>query len=229
MRNILGRLITLILIPVWLIASNVQVSVDKREVTRGDTVTFTISAEGENIDFPVINSIDGFPILGTAQRSNISIINGNITKSLSKSYTFAPMKDVTIPSFELKIDGKSYKTEPIKVKVTKVAVSSTGSDAILTMSTDKREVHVGEPVNLTVTLKYRRDKNYVESQIESPQFSNFWIKQVGNVQEYVEGNYIVKKVKFKFLQLPQYIYYFVLFNIMHFFPNNISKIFLMIF
>ncbi|SFP51114.1 BatD family protein [Hydrogenimonas thermophila] len=196
MRNILGKLITLFLIPVWLIASNVQVSVDKREVTRGDTVTFTITAEGENIDFPVINSIDNFPVLGTAQRSNISIINGNITKSLSKSYTFAPMKDVTIPSFELKIDGKTYKTDPIKVKVTKVATSSAGSDAILTMSVDKREVHVGEPVNLTVTLKYRRDKNYVESQVESPEFSNFWIKQVGNVQEYVEGNYIVKKVKY---------------------------------
>jgi len=196
MRNILGKLKLIFLIPVWLIASNVQVSVDKREVTRGDTVTFTITAEGENIDFPVINSIDNFPILGTAQRSNISIINGNITKSLSKSYTFAPMKDVTIPSFELKIDGKSYKTEPIKVKVTKVAASLAGSDAILTMSTDKREVHVGEPVNLTVTLKYRRDKNFVESQIESPQFSNFWIKQAGNVKEYVEGNYIVKKVKF---------------------------------
>jgi len=196
MRNILGKFTLLFLLPVWLIASNIHVSVDKREVIRGDTVTFTITANGDNIDFPVINSIDGFPILGTSQQSNISIINGSITKSLSKSYTFAPMKDVTIPSFELKIDGKTYKTESIKIKVTKVAPTYNGGDTSLTMSVDKKEVHIGEPVNLTITLKYRRDRNFVESRIEKPQFTNFWIKQVSDVKKYIEGNYIVKKVRF---------------------------------
>jgi len=203
MRNILGKfiilklLMVLFLSPVWLMAISFQVNVDKKEILIGDTVTFTITAEGEKIDFPVINSIEDFPILGTAQRSNISIINGDIKKSLSKSYTFAPMKDVTIPSFEIKINGKTYKTDPIKVKVTKVDPSvSNGSDATLTMSVDKRKVHVGEPVYLNLILKYRRDKNFVESQVESPEFTNFWIKQVGSVKESIEGNYIVKRVKY---------------------------------
>jgi len=204
MRNILGRkldkvlvALVLFLFPLWLMATSFKVGVDKKKISRGENVTFTITAEGERIDFPTISSIDGFAILSTAQHSSVSIINGSVTKSLSKSYTFVPTKDVTIPSFKLKIDGKIYTTESIEIKVTKAPhLSFNGSDVAFTMSVDKHKVYTAEPIYLDLTLKYHKDKNFVDSQVGSLEFANFWIKQVGSIKESIEGNYIVKKVKY---------------------------------
>ncbi len=196
MKKILGK-IAILLLPLWLLASSVNVSVDKDEVTRGDSVTFTITAEGKNIDFPTINSIGGYDIIGTSQSSNISIINGNIKKSISKSYTFTPLKDVTIPSFEVKIDGKVYKTNPIKIRVVDTPTkSSSNSNVVFKIITDKKRAFVGEPIYLDVILKYKKHQNIVDSKIQTPNFPNFWVKKVGNTKVYQENDYIVKKERF---------------------------------
>ena len=198
MRKILGKLI--LFLPIFLFAASVSVSVDKQEVNLGDSVTFTITAKGKDVTFPQIYSIGNYKIIGTAQSSNISIINGNISKSISKSYTFTPTQDVIIPSYEVKIDGKIYKTKPIKIKVVKNLKSNTNLAQFL-LNVDKKEVFVGEPIKLSAILQYKKDKNIVGFSFIRPHFSNFWIKQIGDVKKYIQGDFIVAKVDF--LIFPQ--------------------------
>ena len=198
MKRLLGKILVLISIPLLLSAASLHMEVDKSSVLRGDTVTFTIVAHGSDVEFPVMKSVDGFPILGTAQKSNISIINGSVSRSYAKSYTFAPMHDVTIPSLKVKIDGKVYKTKPLKIEVKETPSPSAGgsTDISFTIKADKKRVHVGEPIELEVTVRYPKSENYVEVQVQRPEFANFWIKQVGDAREYDSGAYRVKTYRY---------------------------------
>lgn len=183
------------MIPILLLAGGVQLSVDKKEVVRGDTVTFTIKAQGENVEFPTVREVGGFPILGTGQSSNIEIVNGSVRRSISKSYTFAPMKDVTIPSLTVKVDGKSYTTQPVTIHVIDKptnAQNATAPGASLKLEVNKHRVHVGEPIEMKVTLRYPRSGEYVRAQMERIDFPDFWIKQVGNPEQYVQGDSVVE-------------------------------------
>lgn len=202
MRRLPGRILWCLMLPLVLLAAQVRTEVDKKEVVRGDTVTFSITAEGENVEFPVLKEIDGFPILGASQRSNISIINGETTRSVTKSYTFAPMRDVTIPSLVVKVDGNVYRTDPIAIRVTDRPVQTTQErEAILEISTDRERVHVGEPVKLEITIRYLRRANFVQVDLETPEFANFWIKKLGDVEKTIDGEYIVEKQRY--LIFPQ--------------------------
>ncbi|MCF6201331.1 MAG: BatD family protein [Hydrogenimonas sp.] len=203
MRRALGKIVLLLLLPIVAFAASVSVSVDKKEIVKGDTVTFTITAEGSKPKFPTVKSVGGFPILGTAQRTSISIVNGSVEKVYKKSYTFAPMQSVTIPSFKVEVDGKVYETKPLKVEVADSPAPSNGSggDTSLTMKLNKKSAYVGEAVELEIVMRYRRDKNYIEAKVQKPEFANFWIKELGKPDEYDEGPYRVKR--YRFLIFPQ--------------------------
>lgn len=202
MRRLPGKIVSILLLPWLLFAAGVHIDVDKKTVLRGDTVTFSVTAEGEKAEFPVLTEIDGFPILGTSQRSSISIINGHTTKSVTKSYTFAPMRDVTIPPLEVKVDGTLFKTDAVKITVTdRPKQAATDTDAQLTIEVDKRNVHVGEPIEFEVALRYRRSANFVQVELAAPEFSNFWIKKLGDVEKSYDGDFVVEKQRY--LIFPQ--------------------------
>ncbi|WP_456404388.1 BatD family protein [Hydrogenimonas sp.] len=198
-----SKWLLLLLLPLWLAASTVRVEVDKPSVMQGETVTFTIHAEGKDVTFPVVRSVDGFAILATAQKRNISIVNGSVTRSVAKSYTFAPMHDVTIPSFEVTVDGTTYRTDPVKVEVRDRPETSaaTGAGPTLQMTLDKSEAHVGEPLTLEVKIRYPKSKRYVDVQVQKPEFANFWIKQLGDPQVYDDAEATVRV--YRYLLFPQ--------------------------
>ncbi|NPA28565.1 MAG: protein BatD, partial [Epsilonproteobacteria bacterium] len=145
MRSIPGKIM------LWLLAvaaamAGVTASLDKSEITKGETVTLTITADGDEVIFPVIDQIGGYPVLGTARRSFISMENGVVRRSVSKSYTFAPMKDLDIPSYEVTVDGQVERTPPLKVRVKAAPATTQRASAALRIDLQKRELYVGEPV-----------------------------------------------------------------------------------
>ena len=186
-----------------LFAGSVSVSVDKKEVVSGDTVTFSITAQGQDVEFPVVKEIGGFPVLGTSQRSSISIVNGHVDKSFTKSYTFAPMRSVTIPALTVKVDGDELKTDPLEVRVTGAPKPSGGQngEAKLGIEVDKRHVVVGEPVEMILSMRYKEGSNFAQIDLQKPEFANFWIKKVGDVERLHENGYIVEK--HRYLIFPQ--------------------------
>ena len=197
--SILGSILAFIL-PIFIYA-NVSASVDKRAIYPGDSVTLTISASGKNIEFPKIDKIDNFDVRDSGVSTNIVIINGNMTTTKKKLYSFNPDKNVTIPSFSIKVDGKEYKTAPIAIKILNPSSAKALRDASLELKADKKISYVGEPINLDLILKIKANANIAQAQIEQPKFDNLWVKQVGDAKKYQEGDYVIQK--YHFLAFPQ--------------------------
>jgi hypothetical protein len=158
---------------------------------QGDSVEFSISASGKDIKIPQIDTIEGFVVqsLGTSTQTNI--INGARTDKYIKNYAFKPTKDITIPAFKIEINGKIETTKPFEIKMQKVE-KTVSNEYDLTLSIDKKEVFVGEPIHLVLLFKYKKDLNIVGLEFEKPNFENFWTKELKaneNLPQDTEFNY----------------------------------------
>ncbi|MDY0052397.1 MAG: BatD family protein [Aliarcobacter sp.] len=201
MKNNLGKIFILCIFFISGLFANVKLTLNTPAIYAGEMASFTITSDGDDINFPTINSIDSYNILGSSSSSSTTIINGDYSKKISKTYTFAPTKDVTIPSFEIKAEGKTYKTQEQKISVIKPSASKEGEDIVIEIKTDKQEVRVGESINLSVLFKYKIDSKIDKLSLSEPKLENFWIKKVDDVEKTSEKDYIV--LKQKYILFPQ--------------------------
>lgn len=105
---------------------DVRATVDRDDVGVGERFTVSVSVKSnESVDFgdPRLPDIDGF-VLENQHSSNsvrTMFVNGKMTHEVTKgfNYVFVAQKTGTlsIGSFEVVIEGKVYRTEPILMKV----------------------------------------------------------------------------------------------------------------
>ena len=203
MRN-LGKIllvITLGLQGLW--ADSVTASVSSTEVVSGNTVELRIKAIGDDPVFPNIQEIDGHRVVGTRSGSNssYSFINGKMKSeySTTKTFTFVPDKEMTIPSYEVEIDGKKYKTEEIKIKMLKSAAATGKNNSIfsLQMKANKSSVMVGESFMVTVYFSLQNGVRLSqEVQYTPPTFPGFSATAVKEQNAYNKGNYQVQEIRY---------------------------------
>ena len=91
MKQNLGKIILFFLLAIDLFATSVDIKLSAPAIYRGDDVSFTISVKDGDANFPNITDIKGYPILGISSSSSQSYINGKSSKTISKTYTFAPL------------------------------------------------------------------------------------------------------------------------------------------
>jgi len=199
--NIVRYIVLLLIAGATLFASGVKATVDKSEVYKGDSVNLTITAEGDNVKFPVITKIGGAAVLGTSNAQQTTIINGAVTQSRSRTYTFAPQKTTKIPPFSVDVDGKVYKTDPLSVKVVKPTASKAGAPYVLEMKLGKNSVKVGEGVRLDLKFKQKRGVKADKIEITPPSLQNFWVKEIKGNKQSLEGDYVV--TTYSYLLFPQ--------------------------
>ncbi|MBN1364410.1 MAG: protein BatD [Syntrophaceae bacterium] len=99
-------------------------SVDKNIVALDDTVQYTVSVSGNSAGgapSPRLPQFVNLNIVGTSQSSNFSFINGQTSISKSFIYTLRPEKigQAHIGQASIVINGQTYTTETIDIKVTK--------------------------------------------------------------------------------------------------------------
>ncbi len=182
-------------------AASVEAILSNDEIVQGNMAQLKIVAHGNRAAFPNITEIAGSKVLGKHQSSNnsISYINGKMTtdRSTSLVLTFAPQKDMTIPSYSVNIDGTVYKTAPLKLKVVKANAPQVANSNkfSLQLRANKTSVLVGEP--LVVTVFFSVSKNVRLSQnpeYTKPDFNGFFVKELGNEKSYMQGNYQVTEL-----------------------------------
>jgi hypothetical protein len=182
----------LLLLPI-LIFAQVSVKVNKTHLTRGEELVITITVEGKDIKFPDISKIGKYNVIGSSVVSNIEVINGKMKESLSKSFIIIPDNNLTIPSFTVIVDGKVYKTKPIKITVS--APKQTIGDNRLDINISKTNLYIGESAVLDVKLKF---KPPVESiQIQKPDIEGFIVKDFysNSTQNEVEYKFLITPLK----------------------------------
>ena len=188
----------LLILPIILFAF-VNVHVNKTNIYPGEEVIYTIEANGNNIKFPEIKNIEGFPVQGTAITQNITVLNGNMQKSISKSYIFFPTKSVTIPSFSIQVDNNTFKTKAIKIKVIKPKESK-NSNFKIKLSVNKSSVYIGEPVIFKIQFFQKKDTSPQSIEIQKPNFNDFIAKQISK-KEYLKNGFNI--TEYSFLLIPQ--------------------------
>jgi hypothetical protein len=175
---------------------NFKSSVDKTTVAQNERFQVYFTFEGEDV-----NKLSGFQppefnnfrvLSGPNRSTSMQIINGKMSASLTYSYIVHPkaLGEFTIGSALVKYEGKSYKTEPLKIKVVKADESQSAqnkNDAgiseqelrenlFIRAIPDKNTVYKGEQINVTYKL-------YTRLNISSPQISQlptykgFWSEE----------------------------------------------------
>jgi len=195
-----GKIILVLLFSVSLLAG-VKATVEQSAIYKGESVNLTITAEGNDVDFPQIDDIDGFRITGTSSSQSTRIINGDISKSVSKTYSFSPSRDVIIPSYALTVDGKRELTKAIPIHIVKPSSAAGGSDFMVELFLNKHEAYVGESIILDVTFKRRLNAKADKIQINEPKIENFWIKKAKESRQDSEGDYLTET--YTYLLFPQ--------------------------
>ncbi|HEO98271.1 MAG: BatD family protein [Campylobacterales bacterium] len=185
----------------WLYAASVEAKVSATEVIEGNIAELHIRAEGDEVAFPEISEIEGATVVGTSMQSsrNMSYVNGEMKseKITTKVIGFVPQKDLTIPSYAVKIDGKTYKTEPISIKVSASKAPQLKADARYSfeLRSEKREVMEGESfvVNLYLSISDRIQGAKL-SDFADPEMQDFYSKPLGEPKQYRQnGNIVVEK------------------------------------
>jgi len=199
MRQTLGRVTKLFLILFLTLtaSADVKVSVSSPVIYENEIINFIITADGEDITFPQINDIEGYPILGTSSSQSISMINTDITKTTSKTYSFRASKSITIPSFPVKSDGQEYMTEELKVNVIKPKASKNGADFVVEIALDANESYVGEALTLSVSFKSKMNARADQIQLGEPKLENFWVKKTEKVEQSNQGEYLIQTMHYK--------------------------------
>ncbi len=196
--NSLGRILFILVIPFMLFA---KVSIDApSSFYKGDDVIFTITAEGSAVKFPLISKIGDFAVQSGGSSSSTSNINGIKSQSISKSFILRPSKTVTIPSFEIVIDGKVEKTEPRKI-IAKDVQKTSSSLYSLDIGADRKTAFVGEGIVFTIKFRYKKDLQIMDLQFMRPAFESFWVKELRSEPKKSDGDYF--EYTLNYLLFPQ--------------------------
>jgi len=195
MKN-LGKIIIIFSLLATTIYASVVARVYPKNVVSGEVATYTLTITGGEVNKPVISTICGSNILGTSSQTSIKMINNDYQKSYVLSYQFMPQKSCVIEPVSVEVDGKTEKSNSVKVTV-KPAVQDKNADFILSLIPSKTELFVGEPFDLKLVLKQKKDAEVVDSKFIAPDFKGFWIKGESQATRTQEGDFIVTKAMYR--------------------------------
>jgi hypothetical protein len=203
MRN-LGKVLVIIAASFqYLWSASVEAKVSSMEIVSGNAVQLRIIATGDNVNFPDIQTIDGYKVAGThtGNSSSYSFINGSMKSqhSTTKTLTFFPTKNMTIPSYEVEIEGKGYKTKPIAITIvnSNAPIGQSNDMFSLQMRTNKTKVMVGESLMVTVYFSLKNGVRLSQDiQYTAPSFPGFIVTEGGDQNAYIKGNYQVQEVRY---------------------------------
>ncbi|HPN88706.1 MAG TPA: BatD family protein [Candidatus Omnitrophota bacterium] len=181
-----------------------QATVDANRVTLDSVVRLSltiVNAQPSSLELP---SIDGFESRYIGPATQVSIINGQVTKSITHNYSLFPTKTGTfqIPALSITIDGKTLTSQAISIEVvdaqTQVPSQSTSQEGsaekledkiFLILEKPRSDIYLGEKILVTIKLFVRgvslRD-------IEFPEFDKAYVacddyRQPNQYQKIIKG------------------------------------------
>ena len=136
----------------------VRAAVSSQEIYRGEQITYQIQIEGSDTpEKPDTSGIADFEVTFESERANnshsVTIINGQRSEVVRRGYLYTyrltPRKPgvLTIPPVSVAIDGRSYRTNPVRIQVNEPRETDNYK---LRLFLSKDSCYVGEGVVLRV-------------------------------------------------------------------------------
>jgi tetratricopeptide (TPR) repeat protein len=187
----------------------VTASVGSDTVGIQDQFQFAITVAGKDsgdAENPRISRLQGFKVVsGPSISTQFQWINGRSSSSKSFVYILIPEKEgqFTIDPVEVRVGGKIYKTQPLRVRVTSAPSSpvpppqrqrpftpldpfdeeiapsrrSVGDSVLIKAELDRASVYPGQQVTLTYKLYTQVSINGIQLQ-DNPPLSGFWVEDI---------------------------------------------------
>jgi hypothetical protein len=228
-------LLVFIIRPLW--ANDVQFTGEAPNVVKSGQrfrLTYTVNTKAENFEPP---NIQNFNILAGPSRStsqNVSVINGQMTRTYQLQFTFVleanKAGEFTISPAKIQVDGKTYKSKPLKIEVIgqeksqekqqqnaeSARESSTQSktqnaqsdDLFVRILVNKSNVYREEPLVATIKLYSKLNISGLEN-IKFPNFEGFYKQEIETQplrhleKENVNGEIYGTGILKKYLLFPQ--------------------------
>jgi len=208
-------LLFIIISPLIAAELSINAYVDKTTLGLDDVLRFTVEITGENagqVSQPELPNISGFSGIGTStsSSSSISIVNGRMTSSVTKSFVYRLKPQEIgvhlIPPISLQHDDFTLTTDPIKITVVEGStqpppVSRQFRDSppdqgqitdniFIKAETSKETAFRGEPIVVNYRLYSRYDLANL-SYVNEPNFVGFWKDDVffANRMNFQRTNY----------------------------------------
>ena len=164
-QALLAALLALFSLPLW--AQEIETSVDRNELARGETLTYTIRVfdrrQGMQLDLTPLT--EEFDVLGTRTSSQVRSINGAVESWTDYIVTLFPLTEgnLNIPAIQV---NEAY-TDPIEVLVRNEGPRSNqgNEELFLELESNKESIYVQEQLLFAVRLYYTING------IRNPQFT----------------------------------------------------------
>ena len=229
-------MLTLLLLGGGIMAEEVEFTAKAPNVVRHGQqfrLTFTVNTQADDFQPP---NIEHFSVLAgpsTSSSTNVSIINGKMTRQFQLSYTFIlradEMGEFTIPSARVEVDGKQYESNPLTIEVIdqkqtqgssgQAATSSdsdqpaetvqaTGDELFVRVLVNKNSVYREEPLVATIKLYSKLSVSGLEN-VKFPAFEGFYKQEIETPtlrqldKENINGEIYGTGVLKKYLLFPQ--------------------------
>jgi hypothetical protein len=173
----------------------------KQQVQLGEQFQVTYTLSGGNLkqyrDFRQTNLNTNFlTLMGPSTSQSVSIINGQMSSSISWTYVLQPrnLGTYTIPPATIVYDGAQIKSNPLTIKVVNAAPGTKpdpksggaapdaqnvnlGDNLFVRAIVDKRSAYVGEPIFVTYKI-YSRVAFRLENPSKFPRMIGFWSEDI---------------------------------------------------
>jgi hypothetical protein len=200
-------LIFLLFISSWTIAQTptfvAQVSKNKVVVGEVFQIAFTLNGSGSNLTYPNLNDFDIYS--GPNQSQSMSMVNGNISQSITLSIFIAAKKEgkFTIGPATVVSGGQKLETKPVIIEVSKAnaqqnpsaqsgqsqkqeknqyASEVSGDDLFVRTYLSKTKCFLGEQITLTQKVYSRVDLRGFQN-VKFPPYNGFWSQQENTNQQ----------------------------------------------
>jgi hypothetical protein len=186
----------LLLVPCLLGAADLELSadVDRTTITFGEQLLLTVIATGPRViglPQPKLPLMTDFKLASTTWSRYTSVAasdSGDSLRTVAFVYTLKPRRTgfLTIGSFRLVSDGKTYETQPIAVRVVPAGESvppferwADANGVELVCTVDRPSVFVGEQVQVTYRMFSRTRVGGVVMK-DVPSLQGFWAAEVND-------------------------------------------------
>jgi len=143
------------LLPLTGRAATFTASVDRDTITLGESVTLSLAfGGGQPQNAPAPPQIPNLQITYIGPSSQFSVINGQVSSSITYNFTVTPRQagDYTIPALSTDVGGEKLSSQPFTLKVLKPsapppeAMNSGSQLAFLKLVLPKKALYVGETI-----------------------------------------------------------------------------------
>ena len=184
-------------------AGTLEATVDEKEVILGDAVLFTVTVVAQESDpLPEMDSIAGVAVDNIMRHkgSDFVYVDGKSVMERTESITFEfkPTHDLSIPAFQMTVDGVLKTTKAIHLTVVKLAEGEKRKNKFFSieLKVNKSKIYLGESVVATVILKQKSALNIMNLDYEKPAFKDFFSKQLEGEKKYKEESYTVYELSY---------------------------------